>query len=643
MQERLQKIIAAAGIASRRKAEELITQGRVSVNGTIVSTLGAKADIEHDHIKVDDRAVRMPEHNVYLLLHKPKGYVTTVSDPEGRPTVMELVRSKARVFPVGRLDWNTEGLLLLTNDGDLTAKLTHASTHVPKTYLVKVAGNPTLAEIEKLREGVMIGGEGDPVPGKLHRVKTAPAKIREVREGDNPWYEVTLIEGRNRQIRRMFEAIGHHVEKIKRIRYGPLELDVPPGESRALRPQEVEKLKSYVSEPQTAAREQRSARPDVGERGAAVPSVAGLPSAKRFGKPTFGKSKNFRFRAGAGRVGGRPARPEFSRTPGDFEGSERPASGPRGASGPRPSRPFGGGRPGGGRPGGRPGGGDRPKRFERTMRADHVEREGRPGGVRRFGADGAEAPFEPRPSSKPFGKPSFGKPGGKPFGKPSFGKPSFGKAGGKSFGKPFEKRAGGDRPFRNERPMGTRSAEGGPGGETAGPQKRFSRPPRREFGGPPRGGPKRFGSKPFGGPRREGGGGKSFGGPRSEGGPKRFGSKPFGGPRREGSGGKSFGGPRSEGGPKRFGSKPFGGPRREGSGGKSFGGPRSEGGGPKRFGSRPFGGPRREGSGGKSFGGPKRFGAKKPFGARSSGGPKRGGFGSGGGRGRTGRPPAGRG
>src|SRR4051812_37374130 len=245
-QERLQKIIAAAGIASRRHAEQLITEGRVTVNGQIVSTLGSKADPENDHIKVDGKAVRIPEHHVYLMLNKPKGYVTTVTDPEGRPTVMELVRSKARVFPVGRLDWNTEGLLLFTNDGELTAKLTHASTHVPKVYLVKVSGQPSEHEIQQLRDGVMIGGEGDPVQGKLHRVRTAPAKVREVREADNPWYEVQLIEGRNRQIRRMFEAIGHHVEKIKRVRYGPLTLDVPPGEFRSLTLKEVQRLKSAI-------------------------------------------------------------------------------------------------------------------------------------------------------------------------------------------------------------------------------------------------------------------------------------------------------------------------------------------------------------------------------------------------------------
>src|SRR4051812_33114980 len=583
-QERLQKIIAAAGLASRRKAEELITEGRVSVNGAIVSTLGAKADPEHDHIKVDGKAIHLPDRMVYLMLHKPKGYVTTVSDPEGRPTVMELVRTKARVFPVGRLDWNTEGLLLLTNDGDLTAKLTHASTHVPKTYLVKVAGEPTPGDIQKLRDGVMIGGEGDPVPGKLHRVKTAPAKIREVREGDNPWYEVTLIEGRNRQIRRMFEAIEHHVEKIKRVRYGPLELDVPPGITRELRPFEIEKLKAYVSEPATTAREQRSARPESGDRGAPVPSVAGLPPAKRFGKPGD-KSKNFRFRAGAGRVGGRPQRPEFGGATERREGSDGRGA-PRGDRGARPFR------------------GDRPTRAP-FIRADHVESEGRPGGVRRFGADGKETPFEARPSSpKPFGRPFGGKPGGKRFGKP-----------------------GGDRPFRGgergERPdRGERSAA--PGG---GPTKRFSRPPREGFGGPRgEGGPKRFGAKPFGGPRREGGAPRSFGGPRTEGGPKRFGAKPFGGPRREGGAGRPFSGRRGEGRAGATGGtgRGFGGPRREGGGPRSFAGPRGEGG-PKRFGAKPFGGPRREGGGPRSFGGPRREGGAGAAGGtgRGFGGPRR--------------------
>src|SRR5712675_3079140 len=155
--ERLQKIIAAAGVTSRRKAEELITQGRVSVNGQTVTELGSKADLEQDHIKVDGKLLRGAERHVYLLLNKPKGYVTTVSDPEGRPTVMDLVKNVgARIYPVGRLDYSSEGLLLLTNDGELASALTKAASHVPKTYLVKVSGQPSDAAIEQLRAGIVL-------------------------------------------------------------------------------------------------------------------------------------------------------------------------------------------------------------------------------------------------------------------------------------------------------------------------------------------------------------------------------------------------------------------------------------------------------------------------------------------------------
>jgi 23S rRNA pseudouridine2605 synthase len=237
--ERLQKIIAAAGIASRRKAEELITGGLVSVNGQVVTALGSKADAERDHIRVNGKLLHGPERHVYLVMNKPKGFVTTVSDPEGRPTVMSLLHGvAARVYPVGRLDYGSEGLLLLTNDGELAAKLMKAASHVPKTYVVKVAGTPAEKGLAQLRAGISISLKGG------RRARTAPAKIRQIREGDNPWYEVTLVEGKNRQIRRMFEEIGHHVEKIRRVRYGPLVLDVPPGEFRKLAPHEVVKLKA---------------------------------------------------------------------------------------------------------------------------------------------------------------------------------------------------------------------------------------------------------------------------------------------------------------------------------------------------------------------------------------------------------------
>jgi 23S rRNA pseudouridine2605 synthase len=240
--ERLQKIIAAAGIASRRKAEELIQQGLVVVNGKTVTELGTKADPDTDSIRVNDKLLKGPERHEYLALNKPRGYVTTVSDPEGRPTVMELVRSKARLYPIGRLDFNSEGLLLFTNDGALAHKLMKAASHIPKTYLVKVAGQPKEQDLRRLRAGVSVAEERD--PGK--RVRTSPALIRVIKEAENPWLEVTLHEGRNRQIRKMFEEVGHHVEKIRRVRYGPLELDVPPGESRILTAKEVAQLQHAV-------------------------------------------------------------------------------------------------------------------------------------------------------------------------------------------------------------------------------------------------------------------------------------------------------------------------------------------------------------------------------------------------------------
>ncbi len=236
--ERLQKILAAAGVASRRAAEEIIVAGRVTLNGKVVTEQGTKADPERDKICVDGKPLKEHERLVYFLLNKPKGHVTTVSDPEGRPTVMDLLpKGGPRVYPVGRLDYASEGLLLLTNDGALAEKLMKAGSHVPKTYLVKIGGKPEEKAIERLRAGVTIELEDG------RRVRTSPAKIRLAEDSANPWYEVVLIEGRNRQIRRMFERVGHRVEKIKRVGLGPLRLDVEAGKFRELTAKEIEQLK----------------------------------------------------------------------------------------------------------------------------------------------------------------------------------------------------------------------------------------------------------------------------------------------------------------------------------------------------------------------------------------------------------------
>jgi 23S rRNA pseudouridine2605 synthase len=243
-QERVQKILAAAGVCSRRKAEELILAGRVQINGKVVTELGTKADGARDHIRVDGKLLQGAERLRYYVVNKPKGYVTTVSDPQGRPTVMQLIRGGERVFPVGRLDYASEGLLLMTNDGELANALTRAAAKVEKTYLVKVSGKPQESGLEQIRSGMMIE-RGKPGTHE-GRVLTAPAKVRLFRDAENPWYELVLIEGRNREIRKMFEEIGHHVEKIRRIGYGPLVLDLEPGEARELSEQEVEKLRRAV-------------------------------------------------------------------------------------------------------------------------------------------------------------------------------------------------------------------------------------------------------------------------------------------------------------------------------------------------------------------------------------------------------------
>jgi 23S rRNA pseudouridine2605 synthase len=235
MKQRLQKLIAAAGLASRRKAEEWIAAGRVTVNGT-VAKIGEQADPDRDRIVVDGRPLPRPEAPVCLLLYKPIGYVTSRSDPQGRPVVTDLLgKINARLYPVGRLDLNTEGLLLLTNDGDLAWRLSHPRHEVGKTYLVRLQGSLPDESRRKLEAGVL-----------LEDGLTAPAQVSNVRKaGSHTWLELTIHEGRNRQVRRMCEAVGCPVSRLKRIRYAFLDLGtLRPGQCRQLSPAEVAHLKA---------------------------------------------------------------------------------------------------------------------------------------------------------------------------------------------------------------------------------------------------------------------------------------------------------------------------------------------------------------------------------------------------------------
>jgi 23S rRNA pseudouridine2605 synthase len=239
MQERLQKILAHSGVSSRRKAEEIITEGRVTVNGKVVVELGTRADAATDVIRVDGKRIRTDSRFVYVLLNKPRNVMSTSSDPEKRPTVMEYVRNvKQRLYPVGRLDFGSEGLIILTNDGDFTKWMTKAGV-VAKVYRVKVAGRPDDAVLAKLRRGIFLDGE-----------RLAPCEITPVKEGENPWYEVTLHQGRNQQIRKMFGVSGHPVEKLRRVRIGFLEdRSLKSGEWRFMSEQEVDRFRREFRKP----------------------------------------------------------------------------------------------------------------------------------------------------------------------------------------------------------------------------------------------------------------------------------------------------------------------------------------------------------------------------------------------------------
>lgn len=237
---RLQKAIADAGIASRRTAEEMIRRGRVTVNGSVATEMGLKVDPERDHVKVDGRHLKPAAPKAYVILNKPKGVLTTLqgSEKEDRPTIQHFLRGvKHRVFPVGRLDFDTEGLLLLTNDGTLAQRLLHPRYHVPKTYRVKVKGVLEVPQIRALETGI-----------RLEDGLTAPARVQKIRKAEeNSWIELTIYEGRTHQVKRMLETVGHPVLKLTRVRFGPLNLGaLPRGDVRYLSDPEILRLKEVA-------------------------------------------------------------------------------------------------------------------------------------------------------------------------------------------------------------------------------------------------------------------------------------------------------------------------------------------------------------------------------------------------------------
>jgi 23S rRNA pseudouridine2605 synthase len=431
--ERLQKILAAAGVASRRGAEAMIEQGRVQVNGKVVTVMGTKADAARDHIRVDGKLLQGPERHRYFVLNKPRGFVTTVKDPEGRPTVMQFFdKMKERLYPVGRLDYLSEGLLVVTNDGELANRLTKASSGVEKTYLVKVSGQPTEAELNILRSGVAIGRGKPGSP----QVRTSPARIRQVRQGDNPWYEVVLIEGRNRELRKMFEEIGHFVEKIRRVGYGPLVLDQEPGSLRELQPQELAALRQAAEgtlrTPKSKDLRRRNLL-DAGLLPTVLPKPTGRPAWKKEDHPAHPPE---RFAPAAGR-------------PGEF----------------RPKK-FGIARPSE----------FRPKKFgadrDRTNRTDRTSRPARPADS--FASGEANKLFRP---TRPTG--SFDKRAAKPFRPTRAAGEGFRPAAGRSFERPSARPAPSPAWKKDNRPSRppARFTAGSTGESRLGPGRPFTAKP----------------------------------------------------------------------------------------------------------------------------------------------------------------------
>jgi 23S rRNA pseudouridine2605 synthase len=279
--ERLQKIIAHAGFASRREAETMIREGRVTVNGRVVTELGSKADAAHDHVKVDGKLITHAEPHRYILVYKPREVMTTVDDPQGRKTVIQLVKGvRERIYPVGRLDFHSEGLILLTNDGDLAFKVSHPQHGSVKTYHVKVRGVPEERLVDKLQRGITIDGKRT-LPCEIARMKTTGRSTGRGDDEGNSWFEVRLREGRTQQIRKMFQAIGHPVSKLRRVAIGPIsDPKLTPGDWRELTPREVKMLATMQEPAKPKARRTTTTRAEPTKKTAAVSKKRPAPPRK---------------------------------------------------------------------------------------------------------------------------------------------------------------------------------------------------------------------------------------------------------------------------------------------------------------------------------------------------------------------------
>ncbi|HEV7570187.1 MAG TPA: pseudouridine synthase [Thermoanaerobaculia bacterium] len=331
MQERLQKIIAHAGVSSRREAEAMIREGRVTLNGRVVEELGTRADPDRDHIKVDGKLITKAEPHRYILLYKPKEVMTTVEDPQGRRTVIDLVRGiRERIYPVGRLDFHSEGLVLLTNDGELAFKVSHPTHGSVKTYSVKVRGVPEERLVDKLRRGITIDGKRT-LPCDIERMHTTGKRDDE----GNSWFEVKLREGRTQQIRKMFQAVGHPVSKLRRVAIGPIsDPKLTPGVWRELTKQEVKMLETMKEAKKTVKPRRTAARPVSRKKpaaGAKRTPAASRPKAAKRSAATRTPTRSSTRRTPSPR----PATPRPKVAAGKSSGSKKPAVRRAGA---RPSR-----------------------------------------------------------------------------------------------------------------------------------------------------------------------------------------------------------------------------------------------------------------------------------------------------------------